>query len=149
MAEKLFSCFYCPAQFKTFIGLEDHRAVHDTTDAESDISDISDKTDIYNCYYSSQESDNDKEGPINTNNDVKVPVVVANRMESSEEPLTDVDTVSDLVLDNDRDEDFMVEESGTESEEDVKSRKSKARSRTAVKVNKRQQVLTKVRSKYF
>ena len=33
MAEKIFSCFYCPAQFKTFIGLEDHRAVHDTTDA--------------------------------------------------------------------------------------------------------------------
>ena len=149
MAEKIFSCFYCPAQFKTFIGLEDHRAVHDTTDAESDISEISDKTDIYNCYYSSQESDYDKEGAINTNNDVKVPVVVAERMESSEEPLTDVDTVSDLVLDNDRDEDFMVEESGTESEEDVKSRKSKARSRTAVKVNKRQQVLTKVRSKYF
>ena len=135
MAERKWSCFYCPAQFDTLIELQDHRPLHDTTDAESD---MSDKTDINDCYYSSQESDYE----------------AAKVREMSEDEGTEVDTVSDLVLDNDqRDKDFEMEE--MESEEEVPMRKKKKsilRSKKARNVkrnvkNKEDDVKGKVRSK--
>ena len=107
MAEKKnWVCFYCKAEFDTLSELQEHRPVHDTTDAESDISDRSRETDINDVYYSSQESDYE----------------AAKNREVSEEEGTDVDTVSDLVLDNDdRDKDFVMEE--IESEEEVVKKK--------------------------
>ena len=107
MAEKKnWVCFYCKAEFDSLSELQEHRPVHDTTDAESDISDRSRETDINDVYYSSQESDYE----------------AAKNREVSEEEGTDVDTVSDLVLDNDdRDKDFVMEE--IESEEEVVKKK--------------------------
>ena len=123
-----FSCRYCKAFFTTLRQLDLHvETFHNSSDSEREDMGNNMVDDVYNS--SQEDSDNES---------VHVPVVFSKVNKSSDEDddVTDVDTVSDVVLDDDRDLDFVPENSKLMS-------KSKASSKSKLKVKSSSKVKSK------
>ena len=138
MAES-FSCFYCnarsqPQEFVTYHDLEDHvHDCHDSTDSDSE-SDV-------------RVSPTKKVIKVMKKSDVSKVENGERDSHSGEE--TDVDTVSEVCLDDDRDEDFVMEED--ESEEEAAKSRAKLKSKSKGKSNSKSKCKSKsiVKKKNF
>ena len=131
-----FSCRYCKAFFTTLRQLDLHvETFHNSSDSEREDMGNNMVDDVYNS--SQEDSDNAS---------VHVPIVFSkvNKSSVEDDDVTDVDSVSDVVLDDDRDLDFVPEDSKLMSKSKLmSSSKSKLKVKSSSQVKSKRHLESK------